>query len=313
MTYKELIDTLTTIIDNHRLINQWGYGNLSDIETPENGAPNYPYMFINPVQVLIQSYGFDVTLNLITMDQPLEGVAAEIDSASRTLGLIQDVIAQFKQSTLYSQTDVVLSVTATPFKERFKDAVIGNTATVTFQIEEPLDICNDPVITTPDVPAPEYGALRVHATASQDYYIDPETGIISPTISQVFWFNNIIETDGNWNNYVYSVPEAGTYNVIIDLQITLTQPDESPEAISPLPRLLQVANGVATYHDATVATGWPTVFESVDTVYNVHLEYTVDAPLVTTTLEYVRAYPNTGYYDLEYYEKAGSSIKIYKA
>lgn len=143
MTYKQLIDTLTQIIDNHKLINQWGYGNLSDIETPETGAPNYPYTFINPVQVLIQSYGFDVTLNLIQMDQPLEGVGPEIDSTSQALGIIQDIIAEFKLTTLYSETDVILSVTCTPFKERFKDSVVGVTAIVTFQIEEPLDACSD--------------------------------------------------------------------------------------------------------------------------------------------------------------------------
>ena len=143
MTYKELIDTLTTIVNDHKLINQWGYGNLSDIETPETGAPNYPYTFINPVQVLIQSYGFDVTLNLIQMDQPLPTVDSEIDLTSKALGLIQDIIAEFKLTTLYSETDVTLSVQCTPFKERFKDSVVGVTAVVTFQIQEPLDACSD--------------------------------------------------------------------------------------------------------------------------------------------------------------------------
>lgn len=225
MTYKELIDTLTTIIEDHRLINQWGYGNLSDIETPETGAPNYPYMFINPVQVLIQSYGFDVTLNLITMDQPLEGVEQEIDAASRTLGLIQDIIAKFKLTTLYSETDVTLSVQCTPFKERFKDSVIGNTAVITFQIEEPLDVCTDVapkyefyiqrranVVTTFDfdgVPEGNEQFIRLY-----EYSLDGSTWVINPSFVKGSGYRTFIPS------------ETGAYKIDFDLDIKFNAPED---------------------------------------------------------------------------------------
>lgn len=146
MTYKQLIDELTDLLDAHHLVNQWGYGNISDIETPETGAPNYPYVFLNPQQVTVDGYGFAVTMNLIVMDQALDTVDAEVTAQSEALRIVQDVMAKFRLTTLYAQSDIQLGVVCTPFKERFKDDVVGMTALVTFEIAEPLDICDDPTV-----------------------------------------------------------------------------------------------------------------------------------------------------------------------
>lgn len=299
MTYKQLIDTLTTILEDHKLINQWGYGNLSDIETPETGAPNYPYVFINPVQVLIQSYGFDVTLNLITMDQPLDGVAAEIDAASRTLGLIQDVIARFKQTTLYAETDVILSVTCTPFKERFKDSVIGNTATITFQIEEPLDVCYDPVIVFDEL-------VWVYSIGDVNYGPDPGD-------NKSLSFTGINLNDGGWIINKYVVSEAGYYKLVLDIAISVNTPAPG-EVIPNPPKLLQLTSGPDISLDPTVATGWPTVFVDNTEVYNVHLEYEVDAPYYEGgyVWEFVNMMDQVGTPETTINMKAGSELKIYK-
>lgn len=263
MTFKQLIDTLTTIIDDHRLINQWGYGNLSDIETPETGAPNYPYIFINPVQVLIQSYGFDTTLNLIVMDQPLEDVASEIDAASRALGLIQDIIGQFKLTTLYSETDVVLSVTCTPFKERFKDSVIGVTATITFEVNEPLDVCDNPVIATDDV-------LRAWDEATITYDPDIQGGQLL-----TFRQKNLDPLNlWNVNRLEIGADDLGDYRVELDFDMKLVEPvggEIIPQGLNMYE--LQTAK---TF-EPRFTTGWPTAFESPTTVYTVHVEFEITA------------------------------------
>lgn len=313
MTYRELVEYIEARVNAHPLVNQYGFGNLSDIETPDGASPEYPYVFLRPVSMQIAQHNNQFDFELILMDYVFDTTYSYVDGVSRMTQILADIVEDLR-SNQNRDLDITLNVTATPFKERFKDSVVGITATLNIVTAQPLDGCSDILPSDEETPVePTPGVLRVHATASQDYLIDPETGGISPTLSQVFWFDNIIETDGNWENYIrYNVPEAGTYKFVVDGQITLTQPDENPEAVSGPPKLLQIADGVATYIEAEVATGWPTVFQSTETVYDVHLEWTVDAPLTTYTYEYVRGNNSNQFYDLEYYEKAGTSIKIYK-
>lgn len=149
MTYETLINILRQLAEDHVLINQWGYGNISDVQTPETGAPNYPYMFVNPQSVNIDAYGGEATLNIIAMDQALMGVDQEINAQSRMIALIQDILAQYRLNLSDQPVDINLPVFVQPFKERFKDNVIGATATITLRFSEPLQICFDPITPAP--------------------------------------------------------------------------------------------------------------------------------------------------------------------
>jgi len=52
MTYKDLVDRLLTIANSHDIVELVGYGNISDIEVPDNESPpDYPYVFFNPVNI----------------------------------------------------------------------------------------------------------------------------------------------------------------------------------------------------------------------------------------------------------------------
>ena len=308
MTYKELVDTLTTIIDDHRLINQWGYGNLSDIETPETGAPNYPYVFINPVQVLIQSYGFDVTLNLITMDQPLEGVGYEIDATSRTLGLIQDIIAQFKQTTLYAETDVLLSVSCTPFKERFKDSVIGTTAVVTFQIEEPLDACSDVISNWESLVS-----RRAHIDHTLDFdgFPDGEDNFFNAfeySYDGVTWVLSGTEPLGTKYNR-FAPTATQDYKIEFDMQVKFNEPEDLSGQLRYGLGLYVPGLGIV-WETETTNQAWV----SSDTV--VDMRATFEGTL-TTGYEYyyviTEYYSSTPTADEIGYQLAGSQINFSKA
>lgn len=263
MTYKQLIDELKTLLEDHRLVNQWGYGNLSDIETPETGAPNYPYVFINPSQVTIEEYGFDVNLNLIAMDQPLINVDAEIDATSRCLGLIQDILAKFRNTTTYQEADVELAVLCTPFKERFKDSVIGVAANITFQIKEPLDVCDTPIIATDDV-------VRAWDLATITY--DPD--IVGGELL-TFREKNLDPLNlWNVNRIEIGEDDLGDYRVELDFDMKLVEP-VGGEII---PQGLNIYElQTAQVFQPRFTTGWPTAFESPTTVYTVHVEFEITA------------------------------------
>ncbi len=145
MTYQQVVNRLLAIMDSHFLINQTGYGNLSDIHTPDDEkSPDYPYAFLNPISVNVGEYSFNSQFNLIIMDQVTDGdttAAEDIKVQSNCLMYLQDIMSHFRQTDDDRNLDIEVNVTATPFKERFEDNVAGVTAQITIQSITPLDGC----------------------------------------------------------------------------------------------------------------------------------------------------------------------------
>jgi len=148
MTYKDLVDRLLTIANSHAIVELVGYGNISDIEVPDNESPpDYPYVFFNPVNISNDRREFNLTMNLIAMTQVRDKEQNEIDGQSICIGIIQDIVAKFIYDTTVSDPliDVVTPFTITPFKERFQDDVVGATATLTINYGKAIDGCNVPI------------------------------------------------------------------------------------------------------------------------------------------------------------------------
>jgi hypothetical protein len=140
MTYQQVVNRLLNIMSSHYLINEVGYGNLSDIHTPDDEeSPDYPYAFLNPVNVTVGAYSFNSQFNLILMDQVTDGdttSAEDIKVQSNCL-----MMSHFRQTDEDRNLDIEVNVSATPFKERFEDNVAGVTAQITIQSITPLDGC----------------------------------------------------------------------------------------------------------------------------------------------------------------------------
>lgn len=141
MTYRELVEYLENKIENHKLISQYGFGNLSDIETPENGSPLYPYGFLRPQNITIGAHANQFDFELILMDYVFDTTYAHVDGVSRMLQILSDIVDDLR--THNRDIDINLTVSAAPFKERFKDNVVGVTATLQIVTAEPLDGCNN--------------------------------------------------------------------------------------------------------------------------------------------------------------------------
>ena len=144
MKYNELIDRLLVVIRTHDMVDTAGYGNLSDIEVPDNEEPpDYPYVFLNPVNVSVDRRSFSVNLNMIAMTQSPDKEQSEIDGQSICIGIITDVVAKFIYDTanLDPLIDFVTPFSVTPFKERFQDDVVGATANITINYGKAIDGC----------------------------------------------------------------------------------------------------------------------------------------------------------------------------
>ncbi len=143
MTYKQIIDEFFNICKDHKMINSWGYGAISDIVSPYNrDDSDYPYAFLNPTSHQLERGRLTVRFNLIMQELTADTDDGVIQGQSDCLQYIKDILAHY-YFTL-DKYDFTLNVTLTPFKERFDDVVCGMTANIELQLPDVLDDCIAP-------------------------------------------------------------------------------------------------------------------------------------------------------------------------
>lgn len=145
MNYKEVVDIISGITKSHKFVNQFGYGELSDVMQPEgNSSPNYPYVFLNPVQVSATYKTSTFTFNLICMEQTFDNYVPIITSQSECITILNDIISKINLTTTYPTLQVEEGFVFSPFVERFKDNVVGASCSINITFASPLDVCNKP-------------------------------------------------------------------------------------------------------------------------------------------------------------------------
>lgn len=145
MTYKEIVDLIkTTCLDNY-FINEFSYGNISDINTPEDEEPvNYPYAFLNPVSISQDEQQATLSANLIVMTQTYESQTDELLQQSNCIGYLNQIISHIQMNLDNPLVIFNTPFTITPFKERFSDNVVGGTASISISFPLGFDDCDTP-------------------------------------------------------------------------------------------------------------------------------------------------------------------------
>lgn len=164
MTYYSLVKAIQTACQNHKQVQSYGYGNLSNIETPlVYEDRRYPYVFLNPTTHTMQEGTILYRFNMIVMDlagedfRDVPNDEASIFTAniviksedtilyaqSDCLLIINDILSELRYAI--EDTDVTLNVGLTPFEERFNDTVAGMTATIEVVLPNTLNQCDSPI------------------------------------------------------------------------------------------------------------------------------------------------------------------------
>jgi len=310
MTYKEIVDNLKDIVFKHKMLVDFGYGDLSDIKVKSQNdtdkgsdGADYPYAFLNPTSHSRVGSSMVYRFNLIVMEMSTDETDSVLDAQSRCHQYIDDIIAKWHFDYLSRKTDINLNYTTTPFKQRFQDTVAGMTAQIEITVSKPLDNCLAPFTPEP--------IELVWATSTADGRVDPD-----PIENKTnFGFGNIIITDGNWKNTNrYEVQTPGLYKIVTNLQVTLYEP--LPGQILPThPKLLTRTESptIITFQEPNIVTGWPTTFVDTSTVYDVYAEWTIPvASIDVLQWELIVLQDNPASQESSVTEKAGSEIKIYK-
>ena len=230
MNYKNIIDIIQTICDNHYFINQFGYGEISDINTPEDKEPpNYPYVFINPVNISMGDKTTSFNFNLICMTQAYDTQTDTIQQQSNCMVYVKDIISKVNMTLDNPLIQFIEPYNITPFKERFSDDVVGATANISIEYANVLDNCFSKI--SGDTPTIEPGPpVRVIDGDETIHYVNPggsysclpatpKTGIFYQR--QLPWQNNDPGVIGS----VYYHITIGTYNYT---------PPTNPETIAML-------------------------------------------------------------------------------
>ena len=241
MNYQEIVNRIQDITNQHKMLADFGYGDLSDLKVRfENTSgdqavqADYPYLFLNPGvhgrNQGVVTYNF----NMIVMDmargevsdQPYNNMLA---IQSQCQQYIDDVIA-YLHDGFKDNPDVIYSgVTYTPFNERFQDEVSGMTATLTIEVPQPINNC-----VTPFEPLC-LPTLQVFSSSTNPLWNTVEPGTGSKWLR---WNTNTLETPniGEFTDIFFNSNITGDFEFEITQNITFDKPT-STQKLPPVPRI----------------------------------------------------------------------------
>lgn len=151
MTYKDIVDRVKQIVFDHKILVDFGYGNVSDIKTRSVNDTNqgdseeadYPYVFLNPTNHTRTQQSITYRFNMIVMEMA-KNDSEVLQIQSDCQQYVDDILAQLRFGYT-DQVDIILNVSLTTFKERFQDTLAGMTATIEIEIPSPLNQCIAPI------------------------------------------------------------------------------------------------------------------------------------------------------------------------
>ncbi len=272
MNYQEIVNRIQSITNQHKMLADFGYGDLSDLKVRfENTSgdsavqADYPYLFLNPGvhqrnQGLV-TYNF----NMIVMDMARGEVSDEpynnmLAIQSQCQQYIDDVLA-YLYFGYTDQPEVIYSgVTYSPFNERFQDDVSGMTATLTIQVPQPIDNCITPFnpILPPvicDQTLPQFAI----ATNNFEYTV----GVGGQT-TFLRWETDT-QTDpaiALWTDLQLFTVIAGEYELRIEQPISFQEPVGGQ--VLPPPPVFR-SEGI-NYQPVCDSGNWPTTWTSTDPI-----------------------------------------------
>jgi len=153
MTYKEIINRFRTVVEDHYMLQDFGYGQLSDLKTqsqlgPEEQGVDYPYLFLLPGTSNRQGPVMNYSFNMIVMDMARleEGDLYDnyVTIQSQCQQYIDDVLGQLYYAYKDQPEIELTGIQYTPFKEKYQDELAGMTASITIQVPTPLNNCIAP-------------------------------------------------------------------------------------------------------------------------------------------------------------------------
>ena len=274
MTYKEIVDNIQAIVDAHKILADFGYGQVSDIKTGgDDQEANYPYAFLNPQTHTRSERAINYRFNLIVMDMYLGDDF--LSAQSQCQQYIDDILAEMKYGT---QTyDIAINATLTPFKERFQDVVGGMTATIDIEVPQKLNLCVAPYVAAPLPPTGCPTTLPIFSEnlLTIDYSGDPDNAGGLWRFDDALVSNTDIAT---WADLYTLNAIAGSYEFTVIQTLVFAEP-VAGETLPPKPQLRSLSFPGHPDAESNCDSGnWPTVWTPDPITYTAQFRVTTTAP-----------------------------------
>ena len=145
-TVNQILDELEGIALDHRFINSFKQGELSEVDIKKLSGDKYPICHADISSATIERGVLVYTLDILVMDLILPGQTDAQEQYSDTLRTLIDIVSQYAQ-VLSAQSDVDRDVTielpvdCESFTARFDNLLTGWVGTVRLQTSNTLDLC----------------------------------------------------------------------------------------------------------------------------------------------------------------------------
>ena len=145
MTYKGLVDRIKDTVNRHKMLVDFGYGQLSDIKVLDEGGDgaDYPYAFLLPTGIARTNQSVTYSFSLIVMEMALNPREV-LEVQSNCIQYINDIIADLRFDTTFDG-DVNLQQGIQVFRERFQDEVAGATLNLQITVADQINDCISPI------------------------------------------------------------------------------------------------------------------------------------------------------------------------
>ena len=287
MNYKDVVNRIQTIVEDHKMLVDFGYGQVSDIKTRAQGiegeaeGADYPYLFLNPTQHVRTQQQITYNFNMIVMDMAREEEEHVyqnfLNIQSDAIQYIDDVVAR-----LYyyykDKPEVSMDLNYTPFYERFQDDLAGATATLSITVPNSINECIAPFEPEPVPPTPCLKTLTVFSDSQNEfeYVNDPDD-----TSRNWRWEDNTLVNlaIGSFEDQYFSNAVTGDFEFYITQSIRFVEPQAGE--VLPQPPVLNNLFGSYGPISATCDSGnWPTVWSPEPITYIA--KYNVNIPTLTS-------------------------------
>jgi hypothetical protein len=140
MTLKEVRSLLNNLADDHKQINDFGWGDVWELG--ESQSIVYPLMYCTIQNSNVTGKVFNLSLSILFCDLVFGDNKNEDDVISDQMLICQDIIAQLRSDTF--EFTLGNSVNVNFFNERLSDLVAGVQANITLALPYVADRCAVP-------------------------------------------------------------------------------------------------------------------------------------------------------------------------
>lgn len=140
MTLKEVRSLLNNLANDHKQINDFGWGDVWELG--ESQSITYPLMYCTIQNSNVTGKTFNLSLSILFCDLVFGDNKNEDDVISDQMLICQDIIAQLRSDTF--EFTLGNSVNVNFFNERLSDLVAGVQANITLALPYVADRCSVP-------------------------------------------------------------------------------------------------------------------------------------------------------------------------